>query len=126
MNQKRLGRCYELAGREAVERASSGEAVVLVHGTIGPQKNPHAWLEYEEVYDVDGRQFELTVCWEPASENVVPKDAFVAIFRAVEHARYGESDVRRLSLQWSHWGPWTGSYWKVERRGRKKVEPSQL
>jgi|GEM_PF-2464315 len=95
--QRRLGRCYELAGRKIL----SGEpGYVLVHGHIRDADNPdnpgvdHAWVEHGELV------------WEPALDEWLPKGYFYNQFTAEPRARYTQDAVRRSILREKQWGPW--------------------
>lgn len=113
---KREGRCYELSGekmmRAMLERVDGWEQMVLVHGTVGPNKNPHAWVEFEMEFEAIGiggaqtRTFTVPVCWEPLFENEMPKDAFVRFMYAEEHARYVMPEMSKMIVRYKHWGPW--------------------
>ena len=92
--KKRLGRCYELAGR----LATSNSEAVLVHGSIqgfGKPRIDHAWVE------VDGQ------VWEPAGGQLWDRRVFDAIFNPVEEQRYDHNAVLSLSLEHGTWGPWS-------------------
>lgn len=100
--QKRLGHCYELAGREFL-LGDEPEDATLVHGTIGPYNNPHAWIEWErgnEGWEDPG------LAWEPIGEKNYPRPVYYAIFQAREVARYTQDQARELAIETNHWGPW--------------------
>ncbi len=93
--ETRLGHCYVLAGRHAVEQPGS----ILVHGTIQGGDNPrtgHAWVEKP-----DG------TVWEPITQWELPADAFERLFNAEAERRYTATEICVLSLRYEHWGPWT-------------------
>ena len=91
---ERLGRCYELAGREV-----PGSGGTLVHGSIHHvlvnNRIDHAWIEL-----ADGS------VWEPISQDVYPPSAFAALFRPTVAGRYSRSEVWSITLETGHWGPW--------------------
>lgn len=99
----RLGRCYELAGREVIlpgDRFHPGRgAPVLVHGTIqgfGNPPNPHAWIEFR-----DG------TVWEPITEQYFGAGEWVAFANpGAEAVRYTVQEARRRAVVTGHWGPW--------------------
>lgn len=93
--ETRLGHCYALAGRRAMEKPGS----VLVHGSIQGGDNPrtgHAWVEKP-----DG------TAWEPITQWELPADAFERLFSAEVERRYTATEICMLSLRYEHWGPWT-------------------
>ena len=93
--ETRLGRCYVLAGRRAMEKPGS----VLVHGTIQGGDNPrtgHAWVELPG-----------GTVWEPITQWELPADAFERLFNAKAERRYAATEICVLSLRYEHWGPWT-------------------
>jgi hypothetical protein len=103
--KKRLGRCYELAGRFA----SNNEGAILVHGSIegfGKPRIGHAWVE------VDGQ------VWEPASGKMWDPKVFDMFFSPEEEFRYDHEGVLVMSLRSSHWGPWDEPF--VSRRKRSE------
>ena len=92
--KKRLGRCYELAGRFA----SGNQGCFLVHGTVqGFGKPPleHAWVELED-----------STVFEPSTNKIYPAEVFNAIFNPQPAARYSHQGVLKHSLKHEHWGPW--------------------
>lgn len=101
--EKRLGRCYELAGRYVLfddPAEDHDPKPVLVHGTIfregiNDKPNPHAWVILP-----DGDR------WEPISEMVMPEAVFTRFFGAVESRRYTVEDALILTGKTGHWGPW--------------------
>lgn len=101
---KRLGRCYELAGR----LASHNEDAVLVHGSIQGFGNPridHAWVELE-----NGN------VWEPASNQEWDRRVFNEMFNPRVNKKFDYESVLKANLQYSHWGPWDGTEPPVESR----------
>ncbi len=116
LDRKRLGNCYELAGKYQLDRPD--RELTLVHGTTQSDPrppNPHGWIEYEDDYDWPDRW----MVWEPVSNEVMPRSVFYATFNATEHHRYTREEVAKLALRHKHWGPWEGDYWQLG--DRKKV-----
>lgn len=99
---KRLGRCYELAGRELLERCCSHTR--LVHGMIARNGFVvhHAWLEWEEEWFRGSG----TVCWEPVTDLTLPQDAFERLFGAEKQVEYTRDEASKLMLRTKHYGPW--------------------
>lgn len=109
-DETRLGRCYELAGLRMTDGLLD-EKLTLVHGTIGPNKNPHAWVEYESDGIADWNEIDTVVVWEPTGDQVWPRTVFYALFYAEVQSTYDYETFRKWTLQTGHWGPWEGSYW---------------
>lgn len=124
LKKTRLGRCYELAAKHMYEHAVTDmPEATLVHGTIGPNENPHAWVEWTETIDIQGREFVILMAWEPVSEDALPYDAFEHLFYAKPYAKYSRMVAAQWMAETKHYGPWEGEYWKVVKSGRKrKVE----
>lgn len=93
--RRRAGRCYELAGRSAVDH----EEWALVHGVVsmtGGVRMGHAWVERDGwVYD-------------HVLDRVMRLEEFKAPpFLAVEWRRWpGGKSVAAAMLDHGHWGPW--------------------
>ena len=118
--EKRLGKCYELAGAQMMDMDNRGiEGLRLVHGMIGlPEHHtPHAWVQYVDddwIIERDGVVFmDGTVTWEPVTEAVYPVDVFMAVFRSRPMEVYTMDEMREIVLEHKHWGPWDGDYWQV-------------
>lgn len=97
--RKRLGRCYEFAGRLASANPNAG--LRLVHGSIEGNGRPrigHAWIEFKDGW-----------VWEPTTNKVWTQDAFERFFSARIDSTYDVGTVYRLTVQHKTWGPWTGS-----------------
>lgn len=120
MDKRRLGKCYELAGREMVDTDRPNAR--LVHGTIGYEElNPHAWLEFDDIFTwPDGRAEVIRMAWEPVLKYSLPVDAYYRLFQVEIHHQYDQDEIRKWMLKAKHWGPWEGVYWKVEKQGRQK------
>jgi hypothetical protein len=91
---KRLGRCYELAGRRVLDDPTA----ILVHGTVQRDPyppNPHAW-----VILANGN------VWEPITEWELPPAAFTAIFNAEFTNRYSNQEARAQMVATELFGPW--------------------
>lgn len=92
--KKRLGRCYELAGRFAM----NNEGTALVHGSIEGFGNPrigHAWVELE-----NGK------IWEPATGQEWDGDAFAGFFNPKLDEYYEHEELLKQVLRQKNWGPW--------------------
>ena len=116
----RLGQCYVLAGQELMFK--DRENAVLIHGVIGwEEQNPHAWLEYDVMVDwPPDKQTAMRMVWEPVSTNELPLDAFVRLFQAEALYSYNLEQMLKLAVQTKHWGPWEGSYWRLDLSKRVK------
>lgn len=112
MDRSRLGRCYELAGNKITEEGILGQTKDatdwrLVHGTIGPNKNPHAWVRFvQRLYWPDGREERLEMVWEPVSESVLPVEAFDNLFHANAHVMYDAKEAMTHMVKHETYGPW--------------------
>lgn len=95
----RSHRCYELALTAVMNLATRGWETTLVHGEIGPHRNPHAWLEFR---DVDGRRF----CWDPTMDSVVPLSVWQKAWRGRRWSRYTSYEAGVQYLNEGHDGPW--------------------
>lgn len=105
--KKRLGHCYELAGRFA----TNNQEATLVHGSIEGFGNPrigHAWAE------IDGK------VWEPASGRIWDRVVFDGLFNPKEDFRYDNEGVLVMSLRHGHWGPWDGPFVSLRKKKRQK------
>jgi mRNA interferase RelE/StbE len=92
---ERLGRCYELAGREVMMDRSG---IILVHGSIEGFGNPrigHAWVIRPggTVYD-------------PVLDQEFEPEHHRDFFDAREHVRYTSHEARVEMVRHEHWGPW--------------------
>lgn len=113
--KKRLGRCYELAAKEVIlidtwHEREPGKPVydaVLVHGTIGPERNPHAWVEFSQDFETPAkRTFTLRLAWEPVMEQELPVDAFDRLMYAERIKTYTPKQAAERLLSTHHYGPW--------------------
>ena len=95
----RMTRCYELALHAQLNFAHRGWPVTLVHGSIGPAKNPHAWLEWR---DVAGRRW----CWDGVFDGIMPGTAYVNEMYAVAWTRYSPAEAARWVVRDAGNGPW--------------------
>ena len=92
--KKRLGRCYELAGRFAMHNPGTA----LVHGSIQGFGNPridHAWVE------LGGKKI-----WEPASGKEWDSEIFAAVFKPKPHNWYETKELYAKAGTEGTWGPW--------------------
>jgi hypothetical protein len=96
--KRRLGKCFQLAGRYIFDHPD----VILIHGTINGSHlcnvpdfdNPHAWIEGgDEVYDL-------------VLDQRLPKDVYYQIMHAKIKKRYTQNEMNKLVLRTGHWGPW--------------------
>ena len=93
----RVGRCYELALRAHLTWAARGWVTMLVHGTIGPKKNPHAWVEWR---DSAGKRW----AWDPVLDGVMPGTRYRDDYHAWPWTRYNAPQAAILSVYGN--GPW--------------------
>ena len=121
MNSRRLGRCYELTGRELTDTDLLNPA--LVHGVVGKkERNPHAWIEHDmELEGPPGESSTLRMVWEPVSESELPLDAFLHLFQAEALFSYDQTRALKWMARTGHWGPWEGDYWVTEKVNRRVV-----
>ena len=95
--QKRLGQCYNLAGRYIHDHPKA----LLVHGTFNGIRfngidfnNPHAWIEEDgEVYD-------------PVMDCQFPLQDYYNLFQAVANKKYTHQEACEKMLETEHFGPW--------------------
>lgn len=106
--QERLGKCYELTVHEMWNLGFKGEPdnLRLVHGTIGSNKNPHAWLTWtsDEIYN--SRLFHMEWAWEPINQNLLPYDAFGRLYVVAVNAEYTSQEASDMLARYEHYGPW--------------------
>lgn len=91
---RRLGRCYELAGKYAAFNVDG----TLVHGSIEGMGNPrigHAWVELK-----DG------TVWEPITDQIWDARVFQAFFNPKVEKRYSSKETNVITMNHKHWGPW--------------------
>ena len=93
----RISRCYELALRAQLTFAQHGWRTTLVHGTIGPAHNPHAWVEWR---DDEGQRY----AWDPILDGIVPGRTYISDYYAVTWDRYGPRESARFAERSN--GPW--------------------
>ena len=91
----RLGKCYELAGRYALDHPDA----VLVHGSI--QGNGHPRLGHAWVVLASGQRLDLVTEYE------LPRDAFERFFNAEVDATYTHTELCLQIVDAKTWGPWT-------------------
>jgi len=97
--KERLGKCYQLAGRYALDHPNS----TLIHGTINGIKftgidfdNPHAWIEEgEEAYDL-------------VLDYRLPKEVYYKLMQAKVIKKYNHNAMKKMILKTTFWGPWKG------------------
>lgn len=94
----RLAHCYALAGRAQTEFALAGWHTTLVHGHVGPHKNPHAWLEF--------RSHGMTWVWDPVLDRVVPKSYYGAELAGRTWTSYTVGQAMGQQILAGDWGPW--------------------
>jgi hypothetical protein len=93
---KRLGRCYELAGRYVSVHPKS----ILVHGKItnpfakGLPEVEHAWIEIgNEIFD-------------PVMDLTWPKNVYEDFFKAKIYKKYTYKETMQITDKTGNWGPW--------------------
>jgi len=92
--QRRLGKCYELAGGYVLGHRDT----VLVHGSI--QRDPHPRIGHAWVILPDGLWLDLV------TEYALPRDAFERFFNAEVDATFTYDETCGKALENEHWGPW--------------------
>ena len=93
----RISRCYELALRAQLTFANHGWRTALVHGSIGPQHNPHAWVEWRSD---SGERY----VWDPILDGIVLGRTYISDYYAITWNRYGPKESTHLSEHSN--GPW--------------------
>lgn len=96
LENTRLGRCYELAGRYV----SGHPKAVLVHGKLinpfgkGHKEIEHAWVEEDgEVFD-------------PVMDKIWPEKVYYDLFKVTVYKKYSFQEVLKMIDANEHWGPW--------------------
>ena len=116
LDPKRLGRCYELAGRYVMDlrrgrRPVPQGDVVLVHGSIQGFGNPrigHAWVDLgSKIY-------------EPITDEEWDAYLFSQMFNAIPEASYPWDELSTMLAVYQHWGPWHHEPPVAKKRRRKK------
>lgn len=97
--ESRIGRCYELALRAQLVMAVLGWNTTLVHGTIGPASNPHAWLEWR---DERGRR----LAWDGVFDGVMPGTIYRDEYFARVWTRYSPRAASLAFVAADNNGPW--------------------
>lgn len=100
---KRLGKCYELSGRFAMNNPDW----TLVHGTITRQDGSgytikHAWVEKKEKFD----QYEVLWVFDPVWDNKLPWEAYERLVGAKVGKRYPYEKLMEKLAKEQNWGPW--------------------
>lgn len=122
LDKRRLGKCYENAGR-ALLHNKFGASAVLVHGSIGPNYNPHAWVEYsEEVEFSNGQKMIMDFVYEPTSDESHLFEVFYFTYFAIAHNRYTFEQMGKKMMAAKHWGPWEGDYWKMNGKTVEAID----
>lgn len=96
MNDERLGRCYELAGRFVMDHPDTE----LVHGTIQRDPlpaNPHAWV------------ITPSGIWEPITDETWEDGLFEVFFNAIPITTYTRLEALDMMVEHEHFGPWKGT-----------------
>lgn len=97
----RLGRCFELSGREQMDKSvfSGDDDHLLHHGSIQGLGNPrisHAWVEHKETGHV----------WEPITNQHYDSQTFKSLFNAESEHAYPWKEAKEHIFRTKHWGPW--------------------
>lgn len=95
----RIGRCYELALRAQLNMSIYGWDTTLVHGTIGPWNNPHAWLEWR---DNAGKRWS----WDSIEDGIMPSAQYKVDMYAVIWTRYAPKQACNMFIKLDSNGPW--------------------
>ena len=98
--RRRLGRCYELAGRGIVECAA-GSGWTLVHGMARVSRGSmliggHAWCE----------NVERPIAYDAVANRYYLLKNYYALWRAKPALRLTPKQAARRLLKEGHWGPW--------------------
>lgn len=94
----RLSRCYELAANAQLNFAVLYWKTTLVHGVIGPQRIPHAWIEF--------RSDHKRMVWDPVLDEVMMGTYARDIMNYREWTRYQPREAASLHIREGHFGPW--------------------
>lgn len=115
MDKRRLGKCYELAVKELEELTWADEDkyrddIRLVHGKIGPNKNPHAWITWtsEEKFPGSDKIYHMKWTWEPIGETFLPWEAFEKLYQATIDREYTAQEAYVSMAAYGHYGSWEG------------------
>lgn len=108
-----LGDCFPAAARALDEDDSRTLVHGLVRGFPGSLVDGvrfwHAWTEHTERLEL-ANGFVHDVVWVVDRSNggdlVLPADAYYNIGNVTVTHRYTVADVRRLTVETGHWGPW--------------------
>lgn len=111
--EARRGHCYEIAGRAATILDREGAACRLVHGTVGPLRNPHAWvvIDAQVHLPIVGRTVEVQAVWDGVLDQLYPIGMWHGPLRlgglmGEAWVQYEPHDVRIRTMRENHWGPW--------------------
>lgn len=97
--EARTGRCYELAGAAQINFALAGwRTPILVHGTIGPYSNPHAWLELR----AGGQR----LVWDGVLDRLMLWWHYRDDLHARAWSRYSSAQTAQLQVRAESYGPY--------------------
>jgi hypothetical protein len=105
-DSKRLGRCYELAGKFSMDNPQA----ILVHGSIegmGMPRLKHAFCVTKEGV------------WEPITNEVWPLQSFISFFSPHIDYTYGQKQAMGAMVLSGHFGPWEGPGSTLGKRRKK-------
>ena len=104
---KRLGDCYLLSGRYAMDHPGS----TLVHGHISQGNNG---VMHGYVITKNGNYYE------PITDRIYTPENGKRLFGFRDIAKYDWDEMRTQMLRHSHWGPWDAESeaWYAERGGQ--------
>ncbi len=115
MDKSRLGKCYELAIEELEKLTWSDsdrhrDDIRLVHGKIGPNKNPHAWITWtsDEKFPGSDKTYHMKWAWEPIGETFLPYEAFEKLYTATIDRAYTPVEAFRAMATHGTYGSWEG------------------
>lgn len=98
----RVHRCYELAANAQLEWAMQGWDVLLVHGSIGPYRNPHGWLEFRLAIGNVSRRY----VWDGVLDRILEHREYRDRWRARAWSKYSPPDAAALVVSTEAFGPW--------------------
>jgi hypothetical protein len=91
----RAHRCYEIAVKALIVRATAPADSLLVHGTLGLTGIAHAWLVLPDGY-----------VWDPVYALVFPADVWRSLVEPRDERRYTKMQAAVACSAAGHFGPW--------------------
>ncbi len=108
LGDKKLGKCFDTAGRFALNNYSEGD---LIHGTIniGEVKIAHAWIELPGNVVFDGTQTQF-----------FDKSDYYKVTKAIPEHRYTFDKAREFMMDEGYFGPWESTTGLLKNDTRRK------